>query len=245
MCTNKTRNVILVIMVSLVSCLLNYSKMSATRKVIISNVIYTVIFIGVAFYLSAMRFTRNDAPGNGMAAGLTFLYTFFLLAVLATILVIYNLVISRKVKRLGLTLFSFFPLVAPVVVFGYSFLGIGSPREASIEEQSHKFSIECVTRSEIPFVYFSMRSSSGGGSSRMQPDQLNDTTFIYKASSAIFYEVNRRFQLKWDNYESTPFELPIAYKPKKTPFTPWQKLMAIDTLKRDTVFFDYRYKVEK
>ena len=219
--------------------------MTATKKIIFSTIIYVLIFISAIIYFVTLSFTGSDAAGNGLARGLTAIYGLVILFVIAIVFVIYNLVISRKARNMGLGVFSFIPIIFPLLILVFEYVGAFVNREDSIEEQSHTFLIEYKSTIQTEQARFSMRTDRGSSSIRVTPEKINDSIFIYSASGGLLYERNRKFQIGINDFESSNFELPIDYKPLIVSFSPWEDLALINSDIQDTIYVSYRYKVEK
>ena len=219
--------------------------MNANKFIIASTIVYLIILVIMAVSYSNMKFTGSDAAGNGMAKGLTFFYGLGLLFLIAIVITIINAFVFKNITLVWVKFLCALPLALPLLIFGYTVLEIGRPREDSLEKQAHRISFEFRTVNRLENPRFSFRSSGGGLGSKIGNEEKEGNFYVYKSSTVIYYEINRRFSISCDAFKSDKLDLDLPYKPLITPFTPWKTLPILEHHSQDTAKIEFRYQVSK
>lgn len=207
--------------------------------------LYATLFVAMAISYSKKKFTGSDAAGNGMAKGLTFFYGLGILFLIAVVLTIINAFFFKDINATWVKFLFFVPISLPVLIFTFTFLEIGIPRQASIKKQTHKLTIEVRTKEKLEDVSFSLRTSSSGSHCRVNNGKEEAGFYVHTFGSAIFYETYRVFSMRWTGYKTLKYELEIPYKPQIIPFTNWETLSGINEATKDTIKLEVRYKISK
>ena len=219
--------------------------MSPNKTILITSSIYIILFIGMAIKFINTKFTGSDAAGNGMSAGLTFLYGLAFLFVVAVVITVINAFLYSGITQTWIKVLFFIPIGMPVLVFAHEVLEIGTSRPPSIEKQAHRLSIEIRSNIELENPYSSFRTSTGGSSGKLKLEKTEENQFYYESNHAIYYESDRKFFVGADSLATEELYFDIPYKPNKMPFSEWKQLRLIENESNDSIKIECRYQVTK
>jgi len=117
--------------------------MSPLKKILLSNLIYLLLFTAATIlFLWPEDAGKGDPAGRAMMDGFFMLIGLAFLLVLAIAFAIYNLKIAIEAKKTYLKFLAIVPILIPLFVFGYSYLGVGQNYEPEIETQVQSHTIE-------------------------------------------------------------------------------------------------------
>ncbi len=220
--------------------------MQANKVIITTVLIYITAFVVAAISYSNTKFTGSDAAGNGMAKGLTLFYGIGIFFIVALVLTVINGFFFKGIHTGWIKILFFVPIALPTCVFLFYFFEIGRPRQVPIEKQAHRLSFELRSTLDLGAATFGFRSSGGGSGSRLKIDRTENGLFFYKSNKAIFYEMDRKFSVHSDEFETEDFMLSdIPYQPEVIPYTEWQTIVGVRKDIQDTIKIDFRYKITK
>ncbi len=216
--------------------------MTATKIIILGVISYTVLFLSACMLFGNLKFTRNDAAGNGLEKGLTFVYGLGVLFLLAIILTLINIYFFSNVTQLWVKCIAFIPLLLPTFIFFVEVFHVGKQKESTIEEQAHRLTIEIKTATKLENARLLFRASTGSSNSKLKLIK-EPSIYLYETSNAIFNQDDRSFYVYSDEFKTAEYLFDIPYKPEVIPFTDWQELRGIKTNGADSVMLEFRYKI--
>ncbi|KQC30470.1 hypothetical protein [Flagellimonas eckloniae] len=219
--------------------------MSANKRVLVSVSFYTVLFIVSVILFFNTKFTGNDAAGNGMASGLTFLFGLLGLFIVALILTVINAFSFKNISQYWIKLLFFIPLILPLSVLAAEYFQTGIPKEPSIKEQEHRLTIQIKTTEKLENPKLSFMSSKGSYNSKLTYKKTEGSFYIYEKSTVIVFESDRNFYISSNKIKTQRYYLEIPYEPKIIPYTDWKNLLGTESNINEPLKLEFRYTITK
>ncbi len=217
--------------------------MSANKVVVVSVSLYVILFLVSAILFYNTKFTGNDAAGNGMASGLTFLYGLAILFIIALILTGVNAFFFKNISIQWVKVLFFVPLLLPLLAFSIEFFEIGRPRVPSIDEQAHRLTYQIRTTEKLDSPKLSFRSTKGSSTGKLTFKKKAGDFYLYEKSNAIFFESERKFYISSGSLISEEYHLDIPYEPEIVPYGNWEELIWEYGDLNEALKLEFRYSV--
>ncbi|WP_222982891.1 hypothetical protein [Flagellimonas meishanensis] len=218
--------------------------MIANKAIILSAVIYTVLFITAVFLYYNMNFSGSDAAGRGMERGFILLYGLGGAFLIAIILALVNRVQFKETSLLWVRLIYFVPLLLPMMAAGITYFEIGVPKAMSMDVQELRLTFEIRSSKKLDAPRLMFKSSSGSSSGILSYVGDRDGFHFYEKSNAISSAYDRFFYVEWAGIKTQKHVLKIPYQPQVTSFSNWQDFFEIDNGSEEAQKLEFRYKID-
>ena len=216
--------------------------MFANKLVLLSSLLYIVVFIYLAYSHSNTSFNTSDAAGNAMAKGLGLVYGLVILFVIALVLTIINAFYFGEVTSLIIKILFFVPILMPTSVLIMTVMEVGRPTPVSIDKQRHRISFEIRTKRKLSEATLGFRGTYGRSKRAIKFKEEKDGYYYYVSSAYTYHEYNREYFIRSGEIETENNKLDLPYIPVETPLTDWVKVVAQKAV-TDSFIFEVRYKI--
>ena len=216
--------------------------MNANKIIIISAVVYVVLFVITYLTVINSKFSGGDAAGNALSSGYAYLLGFGILFILAIIFTIINIWFFSQVSSLWIKLLAFIPILLPVIVFSVDYFGIGNNERDDID-LNFKLTLEIRSSEKIDSAAITYKSSKGGYSRKLNFNKSEDNFYYDELTFTLGDEEDRRFIINAPNIEIQKNYFRFEYFGGILDYTDWMPLKPIEP--NDSLRIEFRYKFGK
>lgn len=219
--------------------------MNASKTVIISVLVYVVLFAIMYFTFINSKFTGGDAAGNALSKGLTYFLGLGVSFIIAIILTIVNMWLIRNGSSFWISALAFVPLLLPLIVFSVDNFAIGNPEQRDDMERNLRLTLEIRSSEKIDSAMLTYKTSEGGYSRKMVFVQDADNFYYDELPFTLSYETDRKFKIRSGNFETEEYYFDLGDAPEPFDYSDWIPLNLTGTHYADSLKIDFRYRIIK
>ena len=219
--------------------------MNASKTVIISVLVYAVLFAILYFTFINSKFTGGDAAGNAMSKGYTYILGLGGSFIIAIILTGINFWLMRNGSPLWIKALALVPILLPMIVIGADYFAIGNREQGDDMERNLRLTVEIRSSEKIDSARLIYKSSMGGYSRKMVFIEGANNFYYDEQPFTVSYEVDGRFKIKSGNFETEEYYFDLEDAPDPLEYSGFIPLNLIGTNYSDSLKIEFRYMVDK
>lgn len=218
--------------------------MNASKIVVVDVIFYIVLFVIMYFTFSNTKFSGGDAAGNALSSGYTWLLGLGVSFVIGIILTIINIWLFKNISSVWIKLFSFVPILLPVIIFSVDYFGIGRPDQNDEFVSSLQLTLEIRSPEKIDSTTLTYKSSKGGYSRKLNFYKGEDNFYYDEFTFSLGDEEDRRFIIKAPNIEIQKNYFRFESFWGNLDYNEWTPLNPSESNIPDSMRIEFRYKFD-
>jgi len=217
--------------------------MNASKTVIISVLVYVVLFAIMYFAFINSNFSGGDAAGSALSKGLVYLLGLGVSFIIAIILTIITIRLIRSDSHVWIKALAFVPILLPMIVFSVDYAGIGSPEQRDDIELNLRLILEIRSSEKIDSAMLTYTSSEGVYSRKLIFIQDADNFYYDELPITLSYDADPKFKIRSGNVETEEYSFDLGDAPEPLDYSDWIPLNTTGTQYADSLKIEFRYKI--